>query len=262
MLRRLLDSPKTYFVAAGFLLLVAVATQLEIKPPSTQAGDVEEILALRDRGDLNLVFLLIDTLRADRIGAYGYHRPTSENMDVLAKNPNGTLKCRIVDGGILKSKRHVNLPGIRVNLPAITKKDKADILFALAEQVDFIALSFVRSADDVRELKQLLGNKAGKIKIIAKIEDQSGITHLDEILREVDGIMIARGDLGVEINLAELPNVQRQIVKRCAEEGKRVIVATHLLESMIENPIPTRAEVTDVANAIYSAFPGDFLGLV
>jgi pyruvate kinase len=172
-------------------------------------------------------------------------------MDVLAKNPNGTLNCRIVDGGILKSKRHVNLPGIRVNLPAITKKDKADILFALAQQVDFIALSFVRSADDVRELKQLLGSKAGKIKIIAKIEDQSGITNLEEILSEVDGIMIARGDLGVEINLAELPNVQRQIVKRCAEVGKRVIVATHLLESMIENPIPTRAEVTDVANAIY-----------
>lgn len=173
------------------------------------------------------------------------------NLEVLAKNDNGTMDCRVIDGGILKSKRHVNLPGIRVNLPAITKKDRADILFGIEEQVDFIALSFVREAEDVRELKALLGDKAGKIKIIAKIEDQSGVRNLDEILEEADGIMVARGDLGVEINVAELPNVQRRIVRRCAERGKRVIVATHLLESMIENPIPTRAEVTDVANAIY-----------
>lgn len=173
------------------------------------------------------------------------------NLEVLAKNENGTMDCKVIDGGILKSKRHVNLPGIRVNLPAITKKDRADILFGMEEMVDFIALSFVREAEDVRELKALLGDKAGKIKIIAKIEDQSGVANLDEILEEVDGIMVARGDLGVEINVAELPNVQRRIVRRCAERGKRVIVATHLLESMIENPIPTRAEVTDVANAIY-----------
>ncbi len=173
------------------------------------------------------------------------------NLKVLAKNDNGTMDCEVIDGGILKSKRHVNLPGIRVNLPAITKKDRADILFGMEQQVDFIALSFVREAADVRELKELLGDKAGKIKIIAKIEDQSGVANLEEILEEVDGIMVARGDLGVEINVAELPNVQRRIVQLCAEKGKRVIVATHLLESMIENPIPTRAEVTDVANAIY-----------
>ena len=173
------------------------------------------------------------------------------NLEVLAKNENGTMDCKVIDGGILKSKRHVNLPGIRVNIPAITKKDRADIQFAIEQQVDFIALSFVREADDIRKLKDLLGDKAGKIKIIAKIEDQSGVSNLEEILDESDGIMVARGDLGVEINIAELPNVQRGIVRRCAEKGKRVIVATHLLESMIENPIPTRAEVTDVANAIY-----------
>ena len=173
------------------------------------------------------------------------------NLEVLAKNENGTMDCKVIDGGILKSKRHVNLPGIRVNLPAITKKDRADLLFGMEQQVDFIALSFVREADDIRELKGLMGDKLGKIKIIAKIEDQSGVENLDEILEEVDGIMVARGDLGVEINVAELPNVQRRIVQRCAERGRRVIVATHLLESMIENPIPTRAEVTDVANAIY-----------
>jgi pyruvate kinase len=173
------------------------------------------------------------------------------NLEVLNKNEDGTMQCKVVDGGILKSKRHVNLPGIRVNLPAITKKDKADILFALEQQVDFIALSFVREAADIRELRELMDDKPRKIKVIAKIEDQSGVENIEEIIDEADGIMVARGDLGVEINVAELPNVQRRIVRLCAEKGKRVIVATHLLESMIENPIPTRAEVTDVANAIY-----------
>lgn len=173
------------------------------------------------------------------------------NLQVLRKNENSTMDCKVIDGGILKSKRHVNLPGIRVNLPAITKKDRADILFGMEQQVDFIALSFVREAKDILELKELMGDKAGKIKIIAKIEDQSGVENIDEIIAAADGIMVARGDLGVEINVAELPNVQRRIVQLCAEAGKRVIVATHLLESMIVNPIPTRAEVTDVANAIY-----------
>ncbi len=172
------------------------------------------------------------------------------NLKVLEKKER-TMQCEVVDGGVLKSKRHVNLPGIRVNLPAITKKDERDILFGSEQEVDFIALSFVRTAEDVMELKKMLGKKADKIKIIAKIEDQEGVENLSSIIDVADGIMVARGDLGVEINVEELPNVQRRIVKMCAEQGKRVIVATHLLESMIENPIPTRAEVTDVANAIY-----------
>ena len=173
------------------------------------------------------------------------------NLEVLEKNDNGTLNCVVIDGGILKSKRHVNLPGIRVNLPAITKKDREDILLGIKEQVDFIALSFVREADDIHELRKILGAKDGKIKVIAKIEDQQGVKNIDAIVEASDAIMVARGDLGVEINVAELPNVQRMIVKKCAEKGRRVIVATHLLESMIDNPIPTRAEVTDVANAVY-----------
>ncbi len=172
------------------------------------------------------------------------------NFEVLKKT-GPLLQCRVLDGGVLKSKRHVNLPGIRVNLPAITEKDKKDILFGLARDVDFIALSFVREAEDIRQLRQLLGHKAGRVKIIAKIEDQEGVRNLEAIIQEADGIMVARGDLGVEINLEDLPNVQRKIVRLCAESGKRVIVATHLLESMIHNPIPTRAEVTDVANAVY-----------
>lgn len=172
------------------------------------------------------------------------------NLEVLEKEDR-LMQCRVLDGGVLKSKRHVNLPGIRVNLPAITQKDERDILFGLSHDVDFIALSFVREADDIRQLKQLMGSKTGKIKIIAKIEDQEGVRNLEDIIRESDGVMVARGDLGVEINIEDLPNVQRKIVRLCAEYGKRVIVATHLLESMIHNPIPTRAEVTDVANAIY-----------
>ena len=241
-----------------------VAVLLDTQGPEIRTGDIAKELELkngskitisvRDSVDVEASSIHInydELINAVDVG----DRITVDNgiinLEVLNKNENGTMDCKVIDGGILKSKRHVNLPGIRVNLPAITKKDRADILFGLEQQVDFIALSFVREAKDVRELKALMGDKLGKIKIIAKIEDQSGVENLDEILEEVDGVMVARGDLGVEINVAELPNVQRHIVQRCAEQGRRVIVATHLLESMIENPIPTRAEVTDVANAIY-----------
>lgn len=172
------------------------------------------------------------------------------NLQVLDKHDRH-MRCRVVDGGFLKSKSHVNLPGIRVNLPAITDKDRQDILFGMEQEVDYIALSFVREADDIHQLRKVLGNKADKIKIIAKIEDAEGVKNLEHIVATADGIMVARGDLGVEINFYELPNVQRRIVRTCAQAGKRVIVATHLLESMIENPMPTRAEVTDVANAVY-----------
>ncbi|MCT2529253.1 pyruvate kinase [SAR92 clade bacterium H921] len=172
------------------------------------------------------------------------------NLEVLSKEDR-IMRVKVIDGGLLKSKRHVNLPGIRVNLPAITDKDRRDIEFGIQQGVDFIALSFVRQADDIHELRALLGDRAEKIKIVAKLEDQEAITNMVEIIAAADGIMVARGDLGVEIPLEVLPRVQRRIIRTCAEMGKRVIVATHMLESMIENPIPTRAEVTDVANAVY-----------
>ena len=172
------------------------------------------------------------------------------NLEVLEKSDK-TMQCRVVDGGKLKSKSHVNLPGVRVNLPGITAKDRKDILFGIEQEVDFIAMSFVREAKDIIELRKLMGSKAGKIKIIAKIEDQEAIENIDEIIDEADGVMVARGDLGVEIPFENLPNVQRQIVRLCHEKGKRVIVATHLLESKIDSPMPTRAEATDVANAVY-----------
>ena len=241
-----------------------IAVLLDTQGPEIRTGDLAKELELRNgsiitvnvRDDVDVEASSLHINYDELIDAVDVgDRITVDNgiinLEVLEKHANGTMRCRVIDGGILKSKRHVNLPGIRVNLPAITKKDRADILFALAEQVDFIALSFVREADDIRELRDLMGSKSGKIKVIAKIEDQLGVQNLDEILDEADGVMVARGDLGVEINVAALPNVQRRIVQLCAQKGKRVIVATHLLESMISNPIPTRAEVTDVANAIY-----------
>ncbi|MDA8902278.1 pyruvate kinase [Porticoccaceae bacterium] len=172
------------------------------------------------------------------------------NLEVLNKQER-VLQVKVIDGGLLKSKRHVNLPGIRVNLPAITDKDRRDIAFGMEQGVDFIALSFVRQADDIHELRELLGDKAEQIKVIAKLEDQEAITNMVDIIAVTDGIMVARGDLGVEVPLEVLPRIQRRIIRTCAQMGTRVIVATHMLESMIENPIPTRAEVTDVANAVY-----------
>ena len=172
------------------------------------------------------------------------------NLEVLNKQER-VLQVKVIDGGLLKSKRHVNLPGIRVNLPAITDKDRRDIAFGMEQGVDFIALSFVRQADDIHELRELLGDKAEQIKVIAKLEDQEAITNMVDIIAVADGIMVARGDLGVEVPLEVLPRIQRRIIRTCAQIGTRVIVATHMLESMIENPIPTRAEVTDVANAVY-----------
>ena len=205
------------------------------------SGDVEESSIQIDYADIINAVEVGDKITVDN-GLI--------NLEVLSKQER-VMRCRVIDGGFLKSKRHVNLPGVRVNLPAITETDRRDILFGIEQEVDFIALSFVREANDVRQLRQLLGDKAGKIKIIAKIEDQEGVRNLEEIVREADGIMVARGDLGVEVNFCELPIIQRRIVRICAEQGKRVIVATHLLESMILNPVPTRAEVTDVANAVY-----------
>lgn len=172
------------------------------------------------------------------------------NLEVLSKD-DARLQCRVLDGGPLGSRKHVNLPGIRVNLPAITDKDRHDIEFALEHDCDFIALSFVRSADDVGEARELIESRRGHARVIAKIENQEGVAAFDEILAAADGIMVARGDLGVELPMEEIPVVQREIAAKCAKAGKPVIVATHLLESMMTAPMPTRAEVTDVANAVY-----------
>ena len=157
----------------------------------------------------------------------------------------------MLDGGKLGSRKHINLPGIRVNLPSITAKDKRDILFGLEQDIDFVALSFVRTPDDVLELRKFIEDNNGHARIISKIEDQEAVKNYKQIIEVSDGVMIARGDLGVEVEIQELPIIQRKIIKECAIQGKPVIVATHLLESMIQFPSPTRAEVTDVANAVF-----------
>ena len=172
------------------------------------------------------------------------------NFKVLSKQSE-TLLCKVIHGGKIGSKRHVNLPGIRINMPSITPKDIQDIEFGIKNNVDFIAASFVRSEKDLNILEQILSNNKSKAKIIAKIENQEGLDNIENISKTAWGIMVARGDLGIETSLTDLPNIQRKIMYSCAVHGKRSIVATHLLESMINNPTPTRAEVTDIANAIY-----------
>ncbi|MGO8764742.1 MAG: pyruvate kinase [Limisphaerales bacterium] len=171
-------------------------------------------------------------------------------MKVLAKNGN-KVECEVLTEGTLGSRRHINLPGVKVSLPALTAKDINDVKLGLELNLDFIALSFVREARDLMQLRELFDKAKPPPFVIAKIEDQQALLNLDSIIKEADGVMVARGDLGIEIPYEELPIVQRRIVKTCLRFGKPVIVATHMLESMIESPMPTRAEVTDVANAIY-----------
>ncbi|KMK74555.1 pyruvate kinase [Alkalihalobacillus pseudalcaliphilus] len=162
------------------------------------------------------------------------------------------LVTEVKNSGILKNKKGVNVPNVSVNLPGITDKDAADILFGVEQGVDFVAASFVRRASDVLEIRELLENNGGEtIKIIPKIENQEGVDNIDEILQVSDGLMVARGDLGVEIPVEEVPLVQKQLIKKCNAEAKPVITATQMLDSMQRNPRPTRAEASDVANAIF-----------
>ncbi|MDP0489649.1 MAG: pyruvate kinase [Verrucomicrobiota bacterium JB023] len=153
--------------------------------------------------------------------------------------------------GELGSRRHINLPGTRLNLPALTEKDRKDLELAVECQADFVAGSFVRDAGHVRELRSAIHELGGYAQVVSKLEDQEAMKNLDDIIKASDIIMVARGDLGIEVHIEELPIIQRRIVKRCLEKGRRVIVATHMLESMISNPTPTRAEVTDIANAVF-----------
>ena len=156
------------------------------------------------------------------------------------------------NSGKVSSRKSINVPGIDVDQPFISDRDRSDILFGIEEDVDFIAASFVRNQDDVKKLRKLLNVNGGKkIKIIAKIENGSGIENLDSILDYADGVMIARGDMGVEVPFDHLPAIQKNIIKACYKRGRIVITATQMLESMTEHPRPTRAEVSDVANAIY-----------
>ena len=161
------------------------------------------------------------------------------------------IECTVINGGELGSKKGVNVPNVSIRLPGITEKDKDDILFGIEKGFDFIAASFVRNAACIEEIKELMWSHDADIPVIAKIENAEGIKNLDEIIRVADGIMVARGDMGVEIPAEQVPHIQKEIIKKCNAAYKPVITATQMLDSMIRNPRPTRAEVTDVANAIY-----------
>ena len=172
------------------------------------------------------------------------------HLKVLSKL-NNRIRCEVLTPGLLGSRRHINLPGVKVNLPPLTEKDMADIAVGAEVGVDFVALSFCREPSDIVELRRVLAEHGSQARVIAKIEDQSAVKLIAEIIKETDAVMIARGDLGIECPMEELPIIQRRILKTALKIGKPVIVATHMLESMIENPVPTRAEVTDVANAVF-----------
>jgi pyruvate kinase len=169
---------------------------------------------------------------------------------VLSKKSN-RIRSKVLTPGNLGSRRHINLPGVRVNLPPLTAKDLEDVALGVDVKVDFVALSFARKKSDLQALRRVLKKSGSTAQVVAKIEDQSAVRHIGQMIEAADVVMIARGDLGIECPMEELPIIQRKIVKSCLRIGKPVIVATHMLESMIENPVPTRAEITDVANAVF-----------
>lgn len=174
-------------------------------------------------------------------------------LDMLVMEQVGPmLVAQVQNDGVLGAHKSVNVPGVHIDLPALTEKDKKNINLAIDEDIDFIAHSFVRSADDVIAVQKMLDERGSDIKIISKIENQEGVDNIDEIIDASYGIMIARGDLGIEVPLEQIPGIQRTIMHKCEQKKKPVIVATQMLHTMIDNPRPTRAEVTDIANAIYS----------
>ncbi|MBU3666333.1 MAG: pyruvate kinase [Chthoniobacterales bacterium] len=172
------------------------------------------------------------------------------HMKVLSKEEN-RVRCEVLTPGVLGSRRHINLPGVKVNLPPLTEKDHRDIAVGVELDLDYFALSFCREAADVEAMRSELRRLGSEAHVIAKIEDQHAVKFFKEIMMAADAVMVARGDLGIECPMEELPIIQRRIVKACIKAGRPVIVATHMLESMINNPLPTRAEITDVANAVY-----------
>jgi pyruvate kinase len=240
-----------------------VAILMDTQGPAIRTGDLPAALELRPgqnfwltvRGEkseeLHSVDVNYDNLINDiSVGDTVLVDNGEIEMRVLAKQEK-KIECEVMTPGTLRSRRHINLPGVKVNLPALTAKDLADIALGLELKVEYIALSFVREAKDMRQLRAVVENAQHEPILVAKLEDQEAVKNMNEIIAEADAVMVARGDLGIEIPYEELPIVQRRIVKTCLKDGKPVIVATHMLESMIENPMPTRAEITDVANAVY-----------
>ena len=172
--------------------------------------------------------------------------------EIDRKEGGDDIRCKVIHGGILKPNKSCNFPGIHLSMPYLSERDKSDLLFGIKTGFDIVAASFVTRDEDIIQIRKLLDENGGKdISIIAKIENQDGVDNIDDILRVADGIMVARGDMGVEIPFVEIPRIQKELIHKGYNAGKQVITATQMLDSMIKNPRPTRAETTDVANAIY-----------
>ena len=171
-------------------------------------------------------------------------------LEVIKTNKSNEIECEVIQGGVLSSKKGVNFPNTKISLPSLTEKDKLDLEFALENNVDWVGLSFVRSARDIIELKHLISSRSNHAKVIAKIEKPEALDNIDDIIKETDGIMVARGDLGVEVPYQNVPLIQKMLIQKGIKHAKPVIVATQMMESMIGNLTPTRAEVNDVANAV------------
>ncbi|WP_422657825.1 pyruvate kinase [Paenibacillus sp. EC2-1] len=241
-----------------------VAILLDTKGPEIRTGklEVEPIELVQDEfitltteeilGDKNRISITYKELPED-VQAGSTILIDDGLIGLTVVEVQGTeIKCRIVNGGTIKSKKGVNVPGVNISLPGITEKDANDIIFGIEQGIDFIAASFVRKASDVLEIRELLKkHNAEHVQIISKIENQQGVDNLDEILEASDGLMVARGDLGVEIPAEEVPLAQKRMIEKCNIAGKPVITATQMLDSMQRNPRPTRAEASDVANAIF-----------
>ena len=238
-----------------------VAVMMDVKGPEIRtgvveadidlkAGDIFEFYTDKPSADCRGVIVNYPGLPSDvNVGATVLVDSGLLRFEVLEKDEKRIL-CRVLTPGRLGSRRHINLPGIEVNLPSLTEKDERDLRVGVAAGIDFVALSFVRRGCDIETLRNFLTSLGSKARIIAKIEEQIGLRNLEEIVKACDSVMVARGDLGVEIDYHILPLVQTRIVEACLAEGKPVIIATQLLESMINSPMPTRAEISDVSTAV------------
>ena len=243
---------------------IPVAALLDTKGPEIRTGLLKDGKKVTLKDGQTFTLTTREVVGDDHIGHINY---SGLNEDVAAGNKiliddglieldvvevKGTdIVCKVANGGELGEKKGVNVPNVKIKLPALTDKDKEDIVFGIKQGFDFIAASFVRTADCIREIKEILEAHGSSMKVIAKIENAEGIENLDAIIEASDGIMVARGDMGVEIPAEKVPYIQKMIIRKCNEQCKSVITATQMLDSMIRNPRPTRAEVTDVANAVY-----------
>ena len=235
----------------------------DLQGPSIRTGDLDEpfILKVGDKFEIRRQSAAATIPFSTTVNYEGMMDDVSAGATLVVDNGTMLMRieeknadnliCEVLTAGEVGNRRHINLPGTRLNLPALTEKDPYDLKLAVECEADYIAGSFVRDAAHVNELRSEMKKLGGNSQIVSKVEDQEAIKNIDDIIIASDIIMIARGDLGIEVHVEELPIIQRHITRRCHELGRRVIVATHMLESMIINPTPTRAEVTDVANAVY-----------